>query len=171
MTQKAVTLYKLIVLYMLNRVNFPLTRTHISDFILEKEYTSFLTLQQVMNELIDAGMILPKTYGNRTHLFITEEGKSSLSFFENRISPAIKKDIKEYFNQKSMELRNEISITSDYYKTTQNDYAAHLCAMEKGLPLVDITLNVPLEETAIAVCDNWQKRNQEIYQNLIKELF
>ena len=57
MLQDPLTLYKLIVLYMLNRVTFPLTTAQVSDFILGKEYTNFLTLQQVINELTDAGMI------------------------------------------------------------------------------------------------------------------
>ena len=66
MLQDPLTLYKLIVLYMLNRVTFPLTAAQVSDFILGKEYTNFLTLQQVINELTDAGMIAtPVSY---THL-------------------------------------------------------------------------------------------------------
>ena len=34
MTQDSSTLYKLIVLYMLNRVTFPLTKAQVYDFIL-----------------------------------------------------------------------------------------------------------------------------------------
>ena len=56
MTQDPLTLYKLIVLYMLNRVTFPLTRNQITDFIQEKEYTNFFTLQQVMAEREDLPM-------------------------------------------------------------------------------------------------------------------
>ena len=37
MLQDPLTLYKLIVLYMLNRVTFPLTAAQVSDFILGKE--------------------------------------------------------------------------------------------------------------------------------------
>ena len=51
MTQEPLTLYKLIVLYMLDQVDFPLTGAQVSDFILTKEYTSFLTLQQAISEL------------------------------------------------------------------------------------------------------------------------
>ena len=40
--QDPLTLYKLIILYMLQRVDFPLTKAQISDFILEKQYTRFL---------------------------------------------------------------------------------------------------------------------------------
>ncbi len=36
MFQDTLTLYKLIVLYMLDRVNFPLTNAQVSDFILER---------------------------------------------------------------------------------------------------------------------------------------
>ena len=46
MNQEPLTLYKLIVLYLLNKVSFPLTMAQVSDLILEKEYTSYLTLQQ-----------------------------------------------------------------------------------------------------------------------------
>ena len=46
MNQEPLTLYKLIVLYLLNKVSFPLTMAQVSDLILEKEYTNYLTLQQ-----------------------------------------------------------------------------------------------------------------------------
>lgn len=58
-----------------------MTTAQISDFILEKDYTNFLTLQQVINELTDAGMVEAQTVRNRTHLSITEEGKETLNFF------------------------------------------------------------------------------------------
>ena len=90
MTQDPLTLYKLIVLYMLNRVNFPMTKAQIGDFILEHEYTNFLTLQQVISELIDANMITAQSIRNRTHLSITKDGKDTLEFFKNRISTTLK---------------------------------------------------------------------------------
>ena len=165
------TLYKLIILYMLNRVDFPLTRAQIGDFILEREYTNFLTLQQAIGELIDAGFVTAKSIRNRTHLILTEDGKQTLSFFGNQISDSIKKDIDEYFRNHELEMRNEVSILADYYKSTSGEYEAHLIAKDKGINLIDLTMSVPLEETAISICDNWQKKNQEIYQYLIEQLF
>ncbi len=171
MLQDPLTLYKLIVLYMLNRVTFPMTTAQVSDFILEKEYTSFLTLQQVINELTDAELISSQSIRNRTHLTITKEGRETLHFFENRINNAIKEEIDTYFRENEFTLRNETSVLGDYYKSTSGEYEAHLIAKERGISLVDITLSVPTEETAAAICDNWQKKNQEIYQYLTKELF
>ncbi len=169
--QDPLTLYKLIVLYMLNRVTFPLTKNQISDFVQEKEYTNFFTMQQVMAELIDTGLISAKTVRNRTHLVITDEGSETLQFFGNRINDAIKKDIEEYLAKKEFELRSEVAVQGDYYKSVSGEYEAHLLAKEKGITLVDITLSVPSEDIASSICDNWQKKNETIYQYLIAELF
>lgn len=165
------TLYKLIVLYMLDRVSFPLTKAQISDFILNREYTTFLTLQQVFGELADAGLVTAQPVRNRTHLVMTKDGAQTLSFFGNQISSAIKKDIEEYLKENEIELRNEVSILSDYYKSTSGEYEARLIAKDKDIHLIDLTISVPLEETAASICDNWQKKNQEIYQYLVMQLF
>lgn len=165
------TLYKLIVLYMLNRVSFPLTAAQISDFILTREYTNFLTLQQVIRELTDTGLVDARTVRNRTQLLLTKDGKQTLDFFSQQISASIRQEIDEYLKENEMELRNEVSILADYYKSTSGEYEAHLKAKEENVTLVDLIISVPVEETAAAICDNWQKKNQEIYQYLIEQLF
>ena len=165
------TLYTLIVLYMLNRVSFPLTAAQISDFILTREYTNFLTLQQVIRELTDTGLVDARTVRNRTQLLLTKDGKQTLDFFSQQISASIRQEIDEYLKENEMELRNEVSILADYYKSTSGEYEAHLKAKEGNVTLVDLIISVPVEETAAAICDNWQKKNQEIYQYLIEQLF
>ncbi len=171
MLQDPLTLYKLIVLYMLDRVTFPLTTAQISDFILGKEYTNFLTLQQVFSELTDTGLIEARSANNRTHLTITSEGTETLHFFENRISLAIKSEIHAYFQEKEYILREEVSVVSDYYKSTTGEYEAHLVAKERGVNLIDLTLSVPSKELAESICNNWMSKNQDIYQYLIEQLF
>lgn len=171
MIQDPLTLYKLIVLYMIQRVTFPLTTAQISDFILEKEYTNFLTLQQVINELTETDMITAKTVRNRTLLSITQEGRNTLDYFGNRIGPAIKEDIDSYLTEKEYSLRTETSVISDYYKSTSGEYEARLIARDRNIDLVNITLSVPTEEMASTICGNWEKKNQEIYQQIIRTLF
>lgn len=181
MTQDSLTLYKLIVLYMLDRVTFPMTAAQVSDFFLEREYTGdfvpgkeysgFLTLQQVISELTDAKLVSSEAIRNRTHLSITDEGRETLQFFQNRLGDSIRQDINAYFRENEYALRNEISIAGDYYRSTSGEYEARLTAKDRDLRLVEITLSVPDESTAASICDNWQKKNQEIYQYLTRELF
>jgi len=171
MTQDHLTLYKLMILYMLNRVSFPLTNSQVCDFILNKEYTSFLIIQQAISELEESGLIATRAFQNRTHIFITDSGKETLDYFGNRISDAIKEDINSYLRENELELRNEVSIQTSYYKSTSGEYEAELIAREKDTELVSIRLSVPMEEMAVTICDNWQKKNQEIYRYLTENLF
>lgn len=164
------TLYKLIILSMLNQVDFPLTNSQISDFILTKEYTNYFTLQQVIAELQDSGLIDGTTVRNTSYYRITEEGAATLEYFGHMISPAINDDIVTYFREHKIALRDETSVLSDYYKNTNQEYSAHLQVMEKGFPLIEITLSVPTKEQAESICNRWKNKNQDIYGYLMREL-
>lgn len=170
MSSQYLTLYKMIVLYMLKRCEVPLSKSQIYDFILEKEYTTFLTLQEVFSELAASELITEKTVGNRTYLEITPSGDETLGFFGNRINPSIKQQVDEYLKTNSMKLRNEASILGDYRKTGDNEYVAHLVAKENGQNLMELNLSVPTEEIAQSICNNWQDKNQDVYKFLIETL-
>jgi len=171
MSQDPLTLYKLIILYMLDRVSFPLTKAQVGDFILEREYTNFLTLQQAISELTDADLVTAKSIRNRTHLELTKEGRETLNFFEKRISPSIKEDINTYFKDNEFELRNEVSVYSNYYKSTTGEYEASLVIREKEIELVNIKLSVPTEDIAVSICDKWESTSQDIYSYIVSKVF
>lgn len=171
MVQDPLTLYKLIVLYILDRVNFKMTRSQLSGFILEKEYTNFMTLQQVFSDLQEAELIKADTLMNRTYFSITEEGQKTLSYFGNRIGDTIIAEIDGFLAEKNLELKNESSVTAKYYRATGGGYEVELVAKEKETELVNIKLSVPAEEIAEDVCDNWYKKNGEVYRYLVGELF
>lgn len=171
MTQNPLTLYKLIVLYMLNRVDFPLTKSQIMDFILEKEYISYLDLQLTIAELSEGKLIEEKNIRNRTQLFITPEGISTLDFFGNRISNNIKSEIDAYLKAEMNALKETVMTTADYSKSSSGEYLAHLVAKENNTPLVTIDLALPTEELAETVCKNWETKTQSIYGYIIEQLF
>ena len=65
------TIYKLTILNMLDKVDFPLTNTQISDFFLEQEYTDYFRVQQVLNDLADSGLIRTESTHSNTQYYIT----------------------------------------------------------------------------------------------------
>ena len=77
---EALTQYKLIVLYMLDHVDFPLTNTQISNFVLEKEYTTYFTIQQAISELCKGKTLLViahrlNTIRHANQIFVVAEGQ------------------------------------------------------------------------------------------------
>ncbi len=169
MTQDKNSLYKLMILYLLQRVDFPLTKAQVSDFMLG--YTDFISLQQVFHDLQEAGMVIPRTIGSRTNLLITDAGRDAMQFFGTQVGETLRKDMDTYLERHSITLREEVSITSEYHKVRNREYEAHLVALEKGIPMVEVKMSVPDEESAQVICDNWKEKSQEVYQSLIRLLF
>ena len=170
MLSDPVTLYKLMILYMLKQVKFPLTHAQISDFMLGREYTTFYTLQQVFSELLEAHLIKMETIFHSTRYEITDEGEDTLSFFGNKISEAIVKDINQYLKENKVRLRDEVGVVADYYKSTLQDYVVH-CEIREGKSILfEANVSVPSKEQAEIMCGRWRKCNQEIYAFVMKEL-
>lgn len=164
------TLYKLIILYMLQKVDFSLTNAQISAFILDRGYTSYFTLQSVISELTESEMIRQETIRNTSYYSLTESGEEALRYFQNRISKSIRDEIDQYISDNKMQLRDEVSVVADYYKNTAEEYSVRCVVKEKYANPIDLTITVPDEAQAKAVCRNWKKHCQQIYEYIMKEL-
>ena len=96
------TLYKLIILYMLDRVDFPLTNSQISSFLLDRGYTNYFTLQQAFSELEEANLDKPQTIRNTTQFQLTKSGREALGYFCDRIPNALQEDAAQYLQEQNM---------------------------------------------------------------------
>ena len=170
MLAEPMTLYKLMNLYMLHQVNFPLTNAQLSNFFLDREYTTYFTLQQALNELLDAGLVKKETMRDSSRYEITKEGEETLDFFGKNISPAIVSDMDEYLKQNRFRMRNEVGLISDFYKSTNQDYIVHCEVREGKAVLVNLDISVPDKEQAEIMCNHWKDRSQEIYAYVMKSL-
>ncbi len=164
------TIYKLTILYMLDKVNFPLTNTQISNFFLEQEYTDYFRVQEVIGELADANLIFVNSTHSNTQYTLSPAGKETLSFFKDKITQGIENDIHAYFISNQLEMRKENSILSDYYKTTDQNYAVRCQVRSDGKQIIDLTLSIKTKEQAEAICNNWKKENENIYAFLMDSL-
>lgn len=164
------TLYKLIVLKMLEQIDAPLTNSRISEFILDKGYTNYFSLQQSLSEMVETGHVEVTSDANSTLYHITDSGRETLDYLGNKLSDAICQDIKEYFRENGLHIKSDLSTIADYYMGKQNDYLVHCQVLEQNATLIDLTLSVPSEKQAISVCLNWKGKSQEIYAYVMKEL-
>lgn len=164
------TLYKLIVLYMLDKVDFPLTTSQISEFILDKGYTTYFKLQEALSEMVDSGLLKVETTHNRTLYHLTENGKETIQFFKNKISTAIRNDINGFLKEKQYDLKEEVAVKSNYYRNTNHEYEVRCQIVENGYSLIDLKLVIPTEVEAETIANNWTGKCQEIYTSILAKL-
>lgn len=163
-------LYKLMILYILRKVDFPLTNAQISAFILDKGYTSYFNIQRSISDLIEEEFISMKIVRNSTLYEITELGSETLSLFSNLISSGIKDDIDNYLLENKYELRNEVSILANFYQVKKDKYSVNLKVTEHNTSIIELTLEIPTEDEAIKLCNNWKSKSTEIYSYLLSTL-
>lgn len=164
------TLYKLMILSMLEQSDAPLTNTMLSDFFLGKEYTSYFTLQEALHELDESQFIQQESSHNNIQYSITPAGLESLHFFENKINSEIQADIKQYMRDNQIPIAATTSAVADYYMTPEKKYAVHCQLREKGIPQLDLTLNVLNKAQAEVICANWKRQTDDIYMLLFDHL-
>ncbi len=164
------TLYKLIILYMLDKVNSPLTNSQICNFLLDHDYTSYFHLQETLSEMTESQLISVSAVRDTSYYKVTEKGSATLSYFTNEISGVIKEEVLQYLEENHVEIRNRTAVLADYYKNTAQEYLVRCQVKERGGNLIDLTLSVPTEEAARSICHKWEGKCQEIYAFIMKEL-
>ena len=105
-------LYKLMIMHMLNKVEFPLT--------------NYFSVQKAISELIEDGFVFSNVNRNTSYYHLSSEGRESLKFFENKIPNQIVDDIDMFLVDNKYELRNEVGTVSDYYRASNGDYVVHV---------------------------------------------
>ena len=170
MENDAMTLYKLIILFILDKVDFALTNAQLSNLILEKDYTNYFNIQTALNEMEHAGLISGETIRNSSFFQITSEGRETLRFFNKEIPDIINKEIFDYLKKNAYDLREETSTIANYYEERKGEYIVNCFVKEMDSKIVEINLSVPTEEDAIAICNKWKNKSQAIYAYLMKTL-
>ena len=72
MNRESLKLYKLMIMYMLDNLPFPLTTSQLSEFIVANKYTSYFQLQQSINELVEGSYIWTETVRNTSRFHLSE---------------------------------------------------------------------------------------------------
>ena len=170
MAQDPFTLYKLIILYMLERAKLPLTNAQISDFILENDYTNYFNIQSAITELEQNRFITIETIRNSSHIHITDEGREVLGYCIQEISEAIKKDVESYLDKNMVDIMEDTLVVADYFQVNENEYTARCIVKDGTSNAVEINLNVATEEEASTICARWKDKSQDVYAYLIQQL-
>ena len=156
---------------MLNEVDFPMTTSQISEFILEQEYTTFFKLKESLDEMVVADLLMVEETHNRTLYHLTTEGAKTVEFFGNKISPAIQEDIEHFLKEKHYDLKEESGVKSNYFFDEENgEYHVRCRIVENGNHLIDLKLIVLTEKEALSIVNAWLKDYEEVYAMLLAKL-
>ncbi|MDU4882186.1 DUF4364 family protein [uncultured Clostridium sp.] len=162
---------KLLVLYVIKSLRQAISKTQLTEIILENNFINYFTLQQYISELETAKFVEYIEKNDKKLLTITTEGENVLSIFNDRISP-IKRDIIDNYISKTIDnIKKELTIHSDYTIEKNNSFIVDLKALEDETLLIDLKISVPTKKQATSLCNRWKENPSAIYTKIVQVLF
>lgn len=161
---------KLLLLFIFNKLKFPVSNNQITQIILENNFINYFTLQQYLTDLLSSNFLKYTNETDKHRLVITEKGTRVLSLFKNRISENKIEAIDNYLNQKINNIKKEVAVTADYTIENNNNFIVNLKALENDSTLIDIKLNVGSNKDARDLCQKWKNNSSELYNKIIQLL-
>lgn len=168
--KKAITIYKLMILYILNRVGAPLTLGVVADYVLGHEYTNYFNIQNAFAGLLEEELISCTHTYNTSYYMITGTGQETLELFYTDLSHEIRMEIDQYLRERNYQIIDRTAIVSDYGRRGNGDYVATCSLNEKNEVLFEMSIAVPSEADAVKICNNWRNSSGDLYSAVIKSL-
>lgn len=161
---------KLIILYLLSNIDIPLTKTQITNAVLENNLIDFFTLQQCISELEGTEVIKQVDYQKRKCYEITDAGRKTIEVFLQRIPKNSMEIIDQYILRNKENLKKESQVISEYHKVNEKEYIVNLQVIENDLVLFDLKLSVVSSKQAKQICEKWKNSSEKIYSQLMSNL-
>ncbi|SEF71554.1 protein of unknown function [Caloramator fervidus] len=157
---------KLLILYILNKIEAPITNSYLTQIILENNLINYFSLQQYISELIENGFIDTIKQINKQLLKISTKGKRTLEFFIDRVPENKLKLIDDYLKNQSKEPEDKYTAFSRY-ESIGNEYFVDIKLLEKEKIIFDLRLRTSSFEKATSICQSWEKNYLTIYENIM----
>ncbi|MGI6704153.1 MAG: DUF4364 family protein [Clostridia bacterium] len=161
---------KLVLLYMLSETDIPLSKNQITQVVLENNLMNYFSMQQLLAELVQSGLVVCYEDMGR-HLYrIQRKGLETLTLFSARIPLKLKETLRKYLQDKKILLRKETRAFGSYWADEQGSYSVALRLTRGEDPAVEIKLKTDTESGAVEICSNWKANAEAIYQGIFKLL-
>ena len=163
--------HKLIILHLLQKMGIALSNSEICQFLLEKNYMDYFSVQQYLAELVDAGWLEKSREQNNTRYTLTDEGDETVNYFLNHISKHARSEINTYVQENSKRIRAEYAVTANYFPEINDDFLVK-CGLhdDNGNILMEISVSVVSKQQALAICRNWRKNVSHLYGSIVTSL-
>ena len=159
---------KLVILYLLDKMDIPMSNMQITQFALEEEYMDYFEIQETLSDLEETGY-LDKTSDN--YYTLTAEGTTPLDFFSSRLPSPTKTRINNYVLDHRNKIKKDFEVTANYfYDHIHNEFTVKCGAYEDRSMLIEVNVTVNNKEHARIICSNWKANVNELYGNILEAL-
>ncbi|MDR1533382.1 MAG: DUF4364 family protein [Clostridiales bacterium] len=162
---------KLLLLFLLDKMEIPISGAQLQQFALQGEYMNYATLMQTLREMDESGFVEVTRDDNTTRYSATDEGITTLEYFEKKIPLPIRNKIVKYVADNRKDIKKEYEITANYfYDHPTNEFIVKCGIYEDEIMRMEISFPVVTRNQARLICKNWKNNVSMYYGDIISEL-
>ena len=160
---------KLLILYIMNKMNVDLTNSQITLIVLETEVMNYFSFQQFLSELIESKFLNIYKEDDREYYRLTQRGLEMLEYFLPKVNDNSLK-INDYIKKNKERILSETEVKATFKKENEREFIVNLRVIENNSDLINLNVNVSSEKQAMLICKNWKNNASYIYAEIIQSL-
>lgn len=162
---------KLLILYLIEKMDLPLSRSQITDYITQAEFMDYYTASEVLGDMVSGGYLDAARDDNTTRYTLTEEGLQTLEYFEKHIPYSIRNKINNYIKESRQDIKRTFENTATFFPNAEGDEFLVKCGVyEEGRVLMEVSISVDTRDQARIIQNNWKANAKTLYGDIIRIL-
>ena len=168
--QEKNTVNKLKLLFLLDKMELPLTENNIIDICTSRnDWINYMDCKEILWQLKEVGFIFESDYDtNEKRYGITVDGRNCLSHFFLRIPQSLREEITTFVKDNKLNVKRSQEYVADYVKNPDGSHTVNLKIKEplSPTPLLALKLKAPTRHAAILACKKWKENAATIFEYL-----
>ena len=161
---------KVLILYILNKVNKPITNDSLYKLVLSAIDMNYFYFQQFLLDLIDTKFVMSYHKENKPVYEITESGKNTLALTLDILPGIIKLKADTNLKNELESTEEEYSVTAEYTPRSENNYIVFCKIMENSETVFEVKTFAGSRDQAKEIVEIWKSNAESIYPEILKLL-
>lgn len=168
------TINKLILLFVLENMEIPLTENSILEICAsQNNWINWMDCKDLLSQLISSKFIYkPNTDSDECRYNLTVAGRDCLSQFYKRIPVSIRDNIAQFAAENKMQYKRNQEYVAKSYKNEDGSYTVDLKILEPMTTesIFSLKLKTDTRHGAMIACKKWRELAANIYEQVYSKL-
>src|SRR5574344_50192 len=167
------TVNKLIFLFIMDKMEIPLTEDSIIDICTSRNgWLKYMDCKDVMWQVLEVGYIAKTTTDDGDRYNITYDGRNCLSNFFLKIPTSTREEITTFAKANRMDFKRAQEYVANYFKNKDGSYTVSLKIKDplEAQNLFEMKIVYPSRKNAISATKKWKETAPKIFDNVYETL-
>jgi hypothetical protein len=168
------TVDKLILLYVLDKMEIPLTENSILEICSsQNNWVNWMDCKDLLAQLIVSKFVYkPNTDSDENRYNITVAGRDCLSQFYTRIPASLRDDIAQFAQENKLQFKRNQEYIAKSYKNEDGSYMVDLKILEPLTTeaILSLSLKTDTRHNAAIACKKWRELAANVYEYVYNKI-